>query len=186
MIIRKAILEDSEDIATYLLLAMEDVVFKLIGENNYKKGYDFLLHFIQRRDNQYSYQNCLVAEDQNEVIAAINLYDGARFRELRQPIIEYLKTEFDQNLALEEEETQSGEYYIDSFGVNLNQQGKGIGSKILQFLINEYVNENHQTLGLLVDEENPSAKKLYLKLGFKSIGKKTLAGKNMIHLQMKE
>jgi ribosomal protein S18 acetylase RimI-like enzyme len=78
-----------------------------------------------------------------------------------------------------------GEFYIDSLGVAANQQGKGIGSKLLLFLIDEYVTINQKTLGLLVDEENPAAKKLYLKLGFKTVGKKTLVGKNLEQLQIK-
>lgn len=83
-----------------------------------------------------------------------------------------------------EDETESGEFYIDCIGVNSDQQGKGIGSKALNFLIDEYVVKNHQTLGLLVDEDNPNAKRLYLKLGFKVVGRKSLAGKKMEHLQL--
>ena len=45
--------------------------------------------------------------------------------------------------------------------------------------------ENQQTLGLLVDEANPLAEKLYLKLGFEFVGHKELVGKKMKHLQRK-
>jgi len=83
-----------------------------------------------------------------------------------------------------EEETQAGEYYIDCVAVNPTRQGSGVGSKILQFLINEYVYERNEKLGLLVDKENPDARKLYLKLGFEMVGEKTLAGKKMEHLQL--
>jgi len=54
---------------------------------------------------------------------------------------------------------------------------------MLRFLINEYVNNRNKTLGLLVDKDNPQAKKLYLRLGFVPVGEKTLAGKSMEHLQ---
>ena len=85
-----------------------------------------------------------------------------------------------------EDETQAGEYYIDCVGVNPNQQGKGIGSKIFQFLIDEYVYRRKETLGLLVDRDNPNAKRLYLKLGFEVVGEKTLVGKRLEHLQFKK
>ncbi len=184
MIIRKAILEDSPFIATYLLLAMEDIVYQYVGENDYNKASAFLQHFIERENNQYSYQNCFVAEEGGEVIAAVNLYDGAQLNVLRKPIVQFIKRQFGHDIRLEDE-TQSGEYYIDTLGVNPNQQGKGVGSKILQFLIDEYVRKNKLTLGLLVDDENPSARKLYLKLGFTPIAKKRFLGKNMEHLQIK-
>ena len=184
MIIRKAILEDSPFIATYLLLAMEDIVYQYVGENDYNKASAFLQHFIESENNQYSYQNCFVAEEGGEVIAAVNLYDGAQLNVLRKPIVQFIKRQFGHDIRLEDE-TQSGEYYIDTLGVNPNQQGKGVGSKILQFLIDEYVRKNKLTLGLLVDDENPSARKLYLKLGFTPIAKKRFLGKNMEHLQIK-
>ncbi len=184
MIIRRATLEDSDLIATFLLLAMEDVVYQFIGENDYPKAKGFLSYFAARERNQYSYQNCWVAEIEGKVVAAANLYDGARLVELRMPIIQYLKTQFNKDFN-PEDETQPGEYYIDTLGVNPNHQGKGIGSKMLQFLIEEYFNKQHQTLGLLVDEDNPAAKNLYLKLGLRPVGKKVLVGKPMEHLQFR-
>ncbi len=184
MIIRKATLKDSEFIAQYLLLALKDIIFQFIGEQDHDKAKNLLLYFITNENNQYSFQNCWVVEEGNEIIAAVNLYDGAMLRELREPVIKYIKAHLDLDLNVEDE-TQPGEYYIDSLGVNPNQQGKGIGSKLLKFLIDEYVNKNKQTLGLLVDEENTNAKKLYLKLGFKHVGNKIYVGKNMAHLQIK-
>lgn len=182
--IRKARLEDAEIIATYLLLAMEEIVYKLIGKKDLKKAREFMLHFVKQNNNQYSYQNCWVLEDNLKVVGAINVYDGALLRELRQPVVEYIKTELKNNFVYEDE-TQAGEYYIDSLGVNPNQQGKGVGTKLLKFVIDEHGQTHRQPLGLLVDKDNPRAKELYLKLGFKTIGEKTLFGKNMEHLQIK-
>lgn len=177
-------MNDSEMIAAYLLLAMEDIVFKFIGEANPEKAKEFMLHFVEKDNNQYSYLNCWVAEDNMKVVAAINLYNGAQLSELRQPVIEYLRNRFNKDFN-PEDETQAGEYYLDTLGVNPNHRNKGIGTKLLQFVIDEYVNRHGQTLGLLVDEINPNAKRLYLKLGFKSAGTRVLFGKNVEHLQIK-
>ena len=69
-------------------------------------------------------------------------------------------------------------------GVNSEYRGKGAGTKILQYLIQEYVEEKNQTLGLLVNAGNTVAKGLYLKMGFKRVGMKILRGKEMVHLQI--
>jgi ribosomal protein S18 acetylase RimI-like enzyme len=184
IIVRKAVLSDSEFIATYFLLAMEELVYSFIGQSDLREAREFMLHFVKRENNQYSYQNCWVAEDDMKVVAAVNVYNGAQLSDLRRPIIEYIRSRF--NKAFEpEDETQAGEYYIDCLGVNPNQQGKGVGSKMLQFLIDEYANRHNQTLGLLVDEANPNAKRLYIKMGFQSAGKRVLFGKNMEHLHIK-
>lgn len=98
--------------------------------------------------------------------------------------MEYIHQHFDPNLIVEEE-TQAGEYYIDSIGVLPTQQGKGIGATLLNYVIREQVFENGRTLGLLVDKTNPRAKRLYQKLGFESVGEKNLMGISLEHLQLK-
>jgi ribosomal protein S18 acetylase RimI-like enzyme len=142
-----------------------------------------MLFFAENVNNQYSYQNCWVAEDNNRVVGAVNVYDGALLSELRQPVIDYLRNKFGKELSVEDE-TQAGEFYIDTIGVHPNEQGRGIGTKLLQFVVDDFVTNRGQTLGLLVDDENPDAKRLYLKMGFKSAGKRLFLGKNMEHLQI--
>ena len=183
IIIRKAALNDSEIITKYLFLAMEEIIYKIIGELNPEEGRKFLLHFVKKDNNQYSYQNCWVVEDDMKIVAAINLYNGAQLIGLRQPVIDYVRSNINEHFE-PEDETQAGEYYIDSLGVDPDQQGNGMGTKLLQFIIDQYVNKRNQTLGLLVDEENQNAKRLYIKLGFKSAGKKVLLGKDLEHLQI--
>jgi ribosomal protein S18 acetylase RimI-like enzyme len=183
MTIRRAKLTDFRAVSDLLLLAMEDIVFEFIGQNDSQKAKEFMDYLVSTENNQYSYQNCWIAEEDNEIIAAVTVYDGGLLHQLREPVAEYVRQTYQQPFQ-PEDETQAGEFYIDSLGVNPNQQGKGIGSQVLQFLIDEYVQKNNQKLGLLVDKENPGAKKLYLKLGFQVVGEKTLVGKQMEHLQM--
>ncbi len=183
MLIRKAIIEDKKQIGNYLLLAMKDIVYEFIGQKDETKALKFMLDLVGQENNQYSYQNCWVALENNEIIAAISIYDGDLLHELRRPVSDYIQLNY--NLPFNpEDETNGGEFYIDSFGVNPNLQGKGIGSKVLQFLIDEYVHKSKKKLGLLVDKDNPNAKKLYLKVGFQIVGEKTLVGKQMEHLQI--
>ena len=183
MIIRKANISDSKYIAPILLLAMEDLIYKFIAKKDYAAAKNFLQYFVERENNQYSYQNCFVAEADNEIIGAVNIYNGADLEALRNPIVEYVRTNFNPEFD-PEFESRAGEFYIDTLGVNPYHQGKGIGSKILLFLTEEYAHKNKQTLGLLVDEDNPLAKNLYLKLGFKVVGEKKLVGKKLDHLQI--
>ncbi len=183
MIIRKATKEDSDSIARYLLLAMEDIVYEFIGEKDPVKAKAFMAYLAEHDNNQYSYRNCWVAEDSSEIIAAVAVYDGGKLHELRKPVGEYVVEVYGRPFH-PEDETQAGEFYIDSFGVSPDRQGKGIGSQLLRFLIDEYVHHHHQKLGLLVDKDNPGAKKLYVKLGFQVAGEKTLVGKQMEHLQI--
>ncbi len=136
---------------------------------------------LKKKSNQYSYENCFVAESEIGIEGSINIYNGAELNRLRKPVIQYVKKHYNATFN-PEKETQEGEFYIDSLGVNPKNQGKGIGSKLIQFVINN-LDFNQQSLGLLVDQENPNAEKLYLNFGFKYVGKKELAGKKLKHLQ---
>jgi ribosomal protein S18 acetylase RimI-like enzyme len=184
MIFRKARLEDAEAIAPLLMLASGEVIYKFIGEENYERALDFLLRYVTSEGNQYSYQHCYVATEEAEILVAALVYDGAKLEELRKPVLEYVHQHFDTALTIEDE-THAGEFYLDSFGVAPSQQGKGIGSKMLSFLIQEIVHKQGKTLGLLVDKTNPAAQKLYAKLGFEYVEDKELLGFAMEHLQVK-
>ena len=182
MIIRKAELKDSKKVAEYLLLAMEEIVYEFIDERNEEKAAAFMNWCVENENTQYSYQNAWVADENGEVIGAVVLYNGADLYLLRENVNKYIKTVTLKPLQ-PEDETQAGEYYIDSFGVSQEHQGKGIGSRMLIHLIEEYAEKQGFTLGLLVEKENPAAKRLYERLGFKKVGEKMLVGKEMEHMQ---
>lgn len=180
--IRKATQADSEAIAACLLLAMENIVYSFIGERNHAKATAFMHYFARRKANQYSYQNGWVAEENGKITATANVYNGADLHALRQPVLDYIQSQYNRDL-LPEDETGEGEYYLDTLGVLPGYRGRGTGTRLLQFLLDEYVKRQHQILGLLVEETNPAAKRLYLRLGFLPVGEKMLLGKKMVHLQ---
>ncbi|MRJ08467.1 GNAT family N-acetyltransferase [Ornithobacterium rhinotracheale] len=180
--IRKAEPSDYKAIARYLLMAMEDIVYKFIGQEDKDKALDFLEHFTPEKGNQYSYENCHVILHNGEVIGAANVYDGDNLAALRTPVKKYVEETHAKDFS-PEDETEAGEYYLDTLGIDPAYRGKGLGTQLLNFLITEYTVKRHKPLGLLVDNDNPKAKKLYEILGFKKVADKTLVGKKMEHLQ---
>lgn len=161
---------------------MGELLDRFTGAQSMERAAQMMEKLVQEKGNQYSYENCWVAEDENGIAGSALVYEGAKLHELRKPVMAEIKSTFNINFQ-PEDETQAGEYYIDCVGVSPSRQGEGIGSKIFRFLIKEYTQDRNGTLGLLVDRDNPHAKKLYLKLGFEIVGEKTLAGKHMEHLQ---
>lgn len=183
MIIRKATLADAPTITPYILLAMEEIVYAFIGESSSEKAAAFMGDLIRKRGNQYSYENCWVAELNLELVAVALVYDGGTLEELREPVARKVRADYNREFN-PEDETQSGEFYIDCIAVSKQMQGRGIGTELFNFLIDEYVRRRGETLGLLVDVQNPKAKKLYYNLGFREVGRKTLVGKEREHLQL--
>lgn len=184
MKIRNAKASDSAVITDLLFIAMDEILYDFIQQKNAVEAKKFLHHFVQQVNNQYSWENCFVGEIDHVIVCAINIYSGSDLEKLRNPILKFVREHYNQQFN-PEDETEDGEYYIDSFGVDPHQQGKGLGRKMLQEIINLFIVANNKTLGLLVDIDNPKAKELYLKVGFKMAGVKTFAGKTLEHLQLK-
>jgi ribosomal protein S18 acetylase RimI-like enzyme len=182
MIIKNATKHNAAAIAPLMLLAMEDIVYKFIGINDYLSACAFLTYFVKLEDNQYSYQNCKVVYEGQDIVAVANVYDGGDLHDLRAPIISYIRQHYDPSFD-PDDETQQGEIYIDTISVSPSHQGQGIGKALLTNLIDEHVTHKRQVLGLLVEKDNHKAMDLYHRLGFVSVGNTTLVGKSLMHMQ---
>jgi len=182
MIIRKGTPKDSEAIAELMFLAMGEFFYSYINEEDANKAKQFARYFIEQKENQLSYENCVVAIQDHQIIASLNIYDGGKLKELQQPIVDYIKKHYNPEFVLGDE-TQAGEYYIDTLAIREDYQGNGLGTEMLKYAIDKYVKEQNSALGLVVDKDNPKAKELYLKLGFEHTDYRVLAGRPVEHLQ---
>lgn len=181
---REASKADAASISELMMLAMDKIVYDFIGKTDYDEGVLFLKKLIEQENNQYSYQNTIVVEYVNQFAGTTTFYDGSKLDELRKPVLELLKKDYNQEIH-PQDETQTGEIYIDTIAVSEKFRGKGIGSKILDYLIEEIGQKQNKTLGLLVDFTNPNAKKLYERKGFEVVGEKMLMNENHEHMQYK-
>jgi ribosomal protein S18 acetylase RimI-like enzyme len=81
-----------------------------------------------------------------------------------------------------EPETTAGEYYLDTVSVFPNRQGRGIGNRLISSVIERAKESGHDCVGLLVEKANPSAKKLYQRLGFEVTNIKNFMGGEYEHM----
>lgn len=179
--IRLATPKDADFVVPLMFQAMEEIVFKLIGKEDKNEAFSFLKTLFLKEKNQYSYQNTLVFEQNSEVIASLVFYQGADLQILREPVLRLSRELYSLEISLEDE-TGVGEVYIDTLSVSPSFQGKGIGSLLISYL-KAYLAENQiDRIGLLVDEKNPKAERLYKRLGFYHIDNQPLAGGIYKHL----
>jgi ribosomal protein S18 acetylase RimI-like enzyme len=127
----------------------------------------------------------LVYEEKYEVMGSITFYDGKLLRQYRKPFLEYIAENYNVTGLTIEDETEPNEIYIDTLSVSPKHQGKGIGKQLLAAAISQAKKSSQEKIGLLVDFKNPNAKKLYLALGFETMGKKQLGNSVYEHLQLK-
>ena len=179
--IRPATPTDASAVAPLMFQAMEEIVYKMIGKDHKEEAIALLQKLFEQEDNQYSYKNAWLYEENNTVIGSIIAYDGAHLHRLRAPVLALIRSSYGIDIVLEDE-TNEGELYIDTLSVLPTAQGKGIGSQLVAHLKKVAT----QPIGLLVDIQNPAAERLYTRLGFTYVNHQALAGGMYKHLVYNE
>lgn len=143
-----------------------------------------MTRLVEEDDSQYSYQNTLVAYASNGILAGICVaYEGAKLHQLRRRFIEAAQEFLGIDYTGMLDETEDGEFYIDSLAVSSNFRGKGIATELLKAAIAKGTELEIPAVGLLVDKGNSKAEALYAKLGFEYVNDTTWGGHSMKHLQ---
>lgn len=174
IVIREARVTDAALIAEAVCMA--------VGYDTSHPLYAVFKILAEREVSQYSYRNTLVAEVGGRAVGALVGYDGAMLEQLREPIFPLLEQHLGQVPTIEDE-TQAGEFYLDSLGILPDFRGMGIGRRLIEAMTQRAFDQGHEHVGLIVDFENPSAERLYTSLGFRRVGTKRFLGHQMWHMQ---
>lgn len=164
--IRKAKPGDAKAVAPLIIQAMGELANKFSNTTDATKTVDLFEYFFSQKNNQYSYENTLVFEENSHILGALNAYDGGKLPELRKNFAEYLRINNNVEDFHPEEETEAGEFYFDTISVAPSAQGKGIGKQLIDSGIKWAEKHGHHTVGLLVEQNNENALRLYEKMGF--------------------
>lgn len=180
--IRSARVEDAATIARAVAMA--------IGDKEALRAYcgdDYMAVLTQiaaTKGTQYSWQYALVAEVDGTAAGAVVGYDGDDLQLLREGTFAIVRqlTGRVPNIA---NETEGGEYYLDSVGVLPEFRGLNVGRTLVREFCNKVFATQHNCVGLIVDSNNPQAEKLYTSLGFERVGTRLFFGHRMWHLQLR-
>ena len=181
LIIRQAQREDASIIAVAVAMAIgdEETLRNYCGDDYLK----VLTEIASAEETQYSWQNTLIAEYDGKAAGAIVGYDGALLEKLRNGTFEILHKNGLPTPTIVNE-TEAGEFYLDSIAVMPEFRGHGIGGHLITAMRQKALAEGHERVGLIVDVDNPHAKKLYTTIGFKSVGSRLFFEHQMEHLQI--
>jgi len=181
--------EQAESIASLIMMAMNHECCQNFAgpQHTLEDFHRMMTALVRRDDSQYSYRNAMVAlddttSDNKPVVAGVIVgYDGADLHRLREAFLQAAKEFLDQDFRGMDDETQAGEYYIDSLAVDTRYRHQGLATLLLRKLIDQ--KGRKQPVGLLVDKGNPGAERLYRRLGFGYVNDTTWGGHEMRHLQ---
>lgn len=179
VIIRQARKEEASQIAELFMLAWP--VDEIIEFNSltYRQLHESITLAAASEETIYSYENTFVAEIDGNVVGAMCAYDGADYQRLKQPIVNALGS--DCGFA-QLNETEEGEFYLDSVGVLTKYRRKGIASRLFEAQCERAASLGHKVAGLIVDIDKPQAEALYARLGFIYLDDKDFFGHAMKHM----
>lgn len=178
--IRAARSSDAVAIARAVAMAIgdEEALRAYCGDNYL----DVLTEVAGQQATQYSWQYALIAEIDGVTAGAIVGYDGAKLAQLREGTFATLRKRTGRVPQIADE-TEDGEYYLDSVGVEPQFRGLDVGRALISAFCSKIFAEGYSRVGLIVDCNNPQAEKLYSSLGFKRVGTRIFFGHQMWHLQ---
>ena len=182
--IREAVESQAAAIASLIMTAMTDeCCLYFCGEG---RGLDdfrqMMTMLVEHDDSQYSYRNTLVAMDGDRVVGISVSYDGAHLHQLRRAFIQAAKQQLGKDHSGMDDETQSGDLYLDSLAVLPDYRRQGIARKLLLATKERANRMGLPCVGLLVDKGNPAGQALYTSVGFRYANDNQWGGHPMKHL----
>ena len=179
--IREATKNQAAEIADLIMIAMTDeCCLYFCGEgyglDDFRK---MMISLVEADVSQYSYKNTLVAMDGKKVVGVAVSYDGGRLRKLRRAFIAAAKEYLGKDHTGMDDETQSGELYLDSLAVLPEFRRLGIAKKLVMTTKKKAEKMHLPCVGLLVDKDNPEGEAFYSSIGFCYVGDNHWGGHSM-------
>ena len=165
MIIRDAHPEDAPFLAKCIMAGMHFYDF----ETDTPEGSDIYARLVaceRQTDTLYSYVHTRVAEIDGIAVGSLLSYPGEIYRNLRRKAFTELWPELSELEAASDQETDPGEYYLDSLAVLPSYRGRGIGRALLRDGIDKSMSLGYKQIALVADSDMPHLIKLYSSLGF--------------------
>jgi ribosomal protein S18 acetylase RimI-like enzyme len=180
--VRQSVRADAAKVVPLILQAIGDIALVLTGTNDSQEAASILADFFGQEDSRISYRNTLVLEEEGEVVGMAIFYDGAKARELDEPLERAAAERSGDSKYHIPTEPETSEFYLDTLSVSPLSQGKGYGRKLIEAWCDRAREIGHHRLALLVDVENAAAKRLYERLGFCADYTKWIGGREYFHM----
>lgn len=181
IVITAAQRDQAAEIARLIMEAMDyDCCQNFAGPKHSLEDFHAMMtHLVEMDDSQYSYRNTLVALSGDDIAGCLVGYDGKDLLRLRRRFIAAAKEYLGRDFSDMDEETQAGEYYLDSLCVKQDYRKQGIATKLIRAALDAH---GDQPVGLLVDHTHPWAERLYAHIGFSVVNETSWGGHAMKHM----
>lgn len=185
--IRFAKKEDGPAVAELILIILKDMELDFLEAFSDEEVKEVVAACFCDPTYRFGYQRGLVAEIDGEIAGAAFGYPAEAESIIDLPLENYFKAQgVSQDIQMFiDGEAFKDEWYLDSIAVSEKYRGYGIGSQLLGALDQLAQRDHKKIIGLNVDQNNPAAKRLYLRQGFTKVGEMTISDHRYDHMQRK-
>ena len=183
--IRPAAPDDTELVSRLIYLSMDELADYLFG-GVHRSVEEILAGLFSMNGNRFSSSNVDVAEWEAEPAGMLVSYPGWEFTRREMMIgfgllkvcglLDTMRLSVHAMSIANGVETHRDEYYLANMAVSPNFQSRGIGSSLLTHAENKAQQAGLKKCSLIVDTENPSARRLYERFGYQVVFTKTYPG----------
>ncbi|GGI42441.1 GNAT family N-acetyltransferase [Mammaliicoccus stepanovicii] len=182
--IRKATKNDAKYIKHLIYIIWSDMELPIVVENDKNTILNVIEQSIVEGNHRNNYQNIHIYEEDGEVAGFINCCPGdiELTLESNWKDINFVDSFKLEGTPLPEKEADDGDLYIESVAVFSKFRGKGIATKLINYVFEFAHLQGFEQVSLNCELDNKGAMKLYEKLGFKPSYTKILSGHDYQYL----
>lgn len=163
--IRQAQPQDAHAVVPLIIDAIGEIANRLTGEQTASMVEQELTELFRREDNRHSYLNTYVAVEGEQILGILVYYNGEQAITMDANLVKWLKEKNAPSITIDKE-AHEDEYYIDTVCVAPEARGKGIGTLLIQFAIDQTKERGFTKLSLNVETQKEDARRLYERMGF--------------------
>ncbi|MCH4825961.1 MAG: GNAT family N-acetyltransferase [Planococcus sp. (in: firmicutes)] len=178
--IRQANPSDAEKVAPLIINAIGKIANHMTAQKDSEAVREKVENMVRGENTRHSYRYTYVATLDGKITGILVLYHGNLAETLDRYLIEQLKKQGHERTL--EPEAHTDEWYIDTVSVDSAYQGKGIGSKLLNYAEELVSSNGGGKLSLNVDIDKEGAIRLYKRLGYSVSEPWTIIGEPFHHM----
>ena len=182
LVIRDATPEDAPFLAECIMAGMHFYDFEPEMPEDKADIFRRLTECERMTDTIYSYARTRVAEYGGRLAGALLSYPGEIYREARRKTFAELWPDLMHIERDSDQETEAGEYYLDSLAVVPQFRRTGIGRRLIEDGAEKGLAAGFDRITLVADIEMPGLVRYYESLGFSPLDRRFAFGTHFLRM----
>ncbi|WP_234987940.1 GNAT family N-acetyltransferase [Carnobacterium iners] len=176
--------KDIKELCDLIWIVLKDMELPILNELPEESLKKLMQEAMLNEHYRYGYRNGIVCVRDNQLAGVCFGYKGELEPIIDQPLIKIMEElNFKTRLLFTDEETQSGEWYLDTLVTAPNFRRQGVALELLSALPDFVKKQGETIISLNCDQDNESAKQLYEKMGYRKVGERTIIEHRYSHMQ---